>query len=309
MQLRDIRRNTPEIAQIVTAVSELSPDVLLLLSLDHDLHLRTLTAFSQSLEATGLHLPHAFAPPQNAGLRTGIDLNGDGRLGTAEDAQGWGRYRGEGAMALLSRWPIDHTETRDHSEMLGRDLPQDHWQRSTETAAPEFTLAPEVAEVQRLSSHGIWEVPVHLPGGQTLTVLAWHAAPPIDDADFARNVRRNADENAFWLYRLGGDLGPAPSHPFVLMGNSNLDPAQGNGERSVMARLLSHPELQDLAPSAPHPSDGTASTATAWWPDGAGALRVDYLLPSSELQILDSGLHWPADEATHAYIWVDIATW
>jgi hypothetical protein len=51
------------------------------------------------------------------------------------------------------------------------------------------------------------------------------------------------------------------------------------------------------------------------WPN-VGRLRVDYVLPSAGLEVLDSGVFWPAadapDHATvsaasrHRLVWVDI---
>jgi hypothetical protein len=54
-------------------------------------------------------------------MATGLDLDGDGRLGGAADAQGFGEFTGQGGMAILSRHPIG--PVTDHSAFLWRDLP------------------------------------------------------------------------------------------------------------------------------------------------------------------------------------------
>ena len=222
-------------------------------------------------------------------MATGLDLDGDGRRGESDDAQGWGRFAGAGGMALLSRLPI--SASRDHSGFLWRDLPANRYPRLQGQPFP----SAEAFARQRLASAGFWDVTLDTPQGP-LPLLAWHAGPPVFGGPHRRNHWRNADETAFWHWRLDGGLAPVPE-PFVLMGNANLDPAAGAGDRAAMAALLAHPRLQD--PLAGQP--------TANWPDGPGALRVDYLLPSRRLRVLDSGVLWPHPAATHALIWAEVA--
>ena len=54
----------------------------------------------------GLDYPHAHQGPQNTGVPTGLDLDGDGRRAGPPDAFGWGRFPGQYAMAVLSRYPL-----------------------------------------------------------------------------------------------------------------------------------------------------------------------------------------------------------
>ena len=77
--------------------------MLLLLDLDYDLDGLALAAFADLLTAAGLALPHRIALRPNTGMATGLDMDGDGRFGTLDDAQGWGRFAGAGGMAMLSR--------------------------------------------------------------------------------------------------------------------------------------------------------------------------------------------------------------
>ncbi|MCB1390383.1 MAG: endonuclease/exonuclease/phosphatase family protein [Rhodobacteraceae bacterium] len=295
--LRDIRRSAADVLRVRDALVALNPDAVLLLDFDHDRDLLALRAFQRMLADAGLALPQTFAPRPNAGIATGLDLDGDGRRGEADDAQGWGRFSGAGGMALLSRWPV--AAATDHSAFLWRDLPGARLPRVNGEAYPSAA----VFDVQRLSSTGHWEVTLDTPAGP-LTLLAWHAGPPVFGGPHERNRRRNADETAFWRWRL--DTAP-PATPFVLLGDANLDPDAGAGERAEMAALLSHPLLRDPAPEAPLPSGGPPTRATASWPDGPGALRVDYLLPSRALRVLSTGLQWPSPEAVHAIVWADLA--
>lgn len=294
--LRDIRRGAEDVLAARDALLALAPDAVLLLDIDHDRDGLAMSAFAALLAGGGLALPHAYAPRPNNGLATGLDLDGNGRRGEADDAQGWGRFAGAGGMALLSRWPI--REDHDFSDFLWQDLPG--------TQLPMHNGQPfpsaEILAQQRLSSTGHWQVTLRTPQGP-LTVLAWHAGPPLFGGPHDRNALRNAAETAFWRWRL--DTAP-PQTPFVLIGNANLDPDAGAGDRAEIAALLAHPLRQDPAPQAPLPGTDAPTTATAHWPDGPGALRVDYLLPDRRLTVLQSGLVWPSPEATHALLWADL---
>ncbi|MCB1410166.1 MAG: endonuclease/exonuclease/phosphatase family protein [Rhodobacteraceae bacterium] len=300
--LRDIRQRTPDVLAARDAIVAARPDVLLLLDLDYDLDGLALAAFADLLTAAGLALPHRIALRPNTGMATGLDMDGDGRFGTLDDAQGWGRFAGAGGMAMLSRLPIRADTLIDHSALLWRDLPDARLPRVDGALFPSDAVFAE----QRLSSTNHWEVAIDTPSG-LLHLMAWHAGPPAFGGPHDRNRLRNGDETAFWRRRLDGAFGPAPPTPFVLLGGANLDPDQGDGDHDQIRALLQHPALLDPAPRAAAPPPGVPPTATAHWPDGPGALRVDYLLPSEGLQVRDSGLVWPQGTAHHALVWVSIA--
>jgi hypothetical protein len=301
--LRDIRRGEADVLAVRDLVAEAEPDILLLLRVDYDLDGLALAAFAERLAEGGHEMPHRFALRPNSGWATGLDLDGDGRTNTPDDAQGFGRFAGEGGMAILSRLPIEEPGVRDHSRFLWRDVPG--------ALIPVRDGQPfpsaEVFAVQRLSSTGHWEVPVVTASGARLTLLTWHAGPPAFGGAEARNRRRNHDETVFWTHLLNGALPmPPPPRPFVIMGSSNLDPEAGDGIRSAMQDLLAHPSLQDPHPTGRRPGTDAESVATAWWPRGPGALRVSYILPSVGLEIKDTGLLWSEQVPTHALVWLDV---
>lgn len=301
--LRDIRRQEDDILAVRDAILAARPDILLLLRFDFDLHNITLNAFADLLTEAGYPMLHRFALRPNAGIATGIDMDGNGRTGTPDDAQGYGRFAGAGGMAILSRHPFVTDAVRDHSTFLWRDLPGAMIPHQDGMPFP----SDEVFAIQRLASTGFWQVPVILPDGRHLTLLTWHAGPPVFGGPQSRNRRRNRDENAFWLHLLNGRLPfTPPTAPFVLMGNSNLDPEAGDGIHSAMQALLSHPALQDPQPLGRRPGTITDSPATAWWQDGPGAMRVSYILPDASAHLLRSGLLWPDGLARHALVWVDL---
>ncbi|MBW6507507.1 MAG: endonuclease/exonuclease/phosphatase family protein [Rhodobacteraceae bacterium] len=324
--LQDLRRgNSGQVSAAIEVIAAASPDVLLLTGIDWDHELLALRALESALAAKGAGYGYLYAPRPNAGWATGLDLNGDGRLGGPRDAQGYGRFAGEGGMALLSRLPIMAQDARDFSGFLWRDLP-DALHEGAE-------LLPEALALQRLSSMGHWDVPLRLPDGGTLHVLAFLATPPVFDGPEDRNGRRNHDEAAFWLRYLEGRLpAPPPPAPFVLMGDANLDPVDGEGRPQALRALLAHPALQDPGPRS---AGGVVASAAQGGPNATqagdpaldtvdwaetgdlGNRRVDYVLPWAGAKVTGSSVFWPAPgeplaeaaeaASRHKLVWVDIA--
>lgn len=312
--LRDILRGDPQAEAAAAVIAAAAPDILLLTGIDYDHDLMALAAFAGLLSALGRDYPFRFAARPNSGMTTGLDLDGDGRRGGARDAQGFGRFAGEGGMAILSRLPIDTEGVRDFSAFLWRDLPG----ALIAGAGPDA----EAAAMQRLSTTAHWDVPVILPDGGRLHLLAFRATPPVFDGPEDRNGRRNHDEAAFWLRYLDGALPWAPpAAPFVILGNANLDPADGDGRPAALSALLSDPRLHDPAPRGDHrraePGHrGDPALDTALFSGGPGGLRLDYVLPSAGLGVIAAGVLWPAEDTAlaatlaqasrHRPVWVEI---
>ena len=308
--LRDLQKaGDPKILAALQVVVTLRADVLVLTGFDYDLDQVALSAFCDALAAQGMVYPYRFAARPNTGLASGLDLDGDGLLGEPGDAQGWGRFSGEGGMAVLSKLPIRANEVRDFSDFLWRDLP----------GALLFDgMTPQATAVQRLSTTGHWDVPVELPGGGVLHLLAWYATPPVFDGVEDRNGRRNHDEAAFWSALLDGALPmAAPQAPFVVIGDGNLDPVRGDGLADGINSLIAHPALQKiLATAGTHGQ--SAATADFSAKNGPGKLRVDYVLPSRDLTVVGAGIMWPdapdplaevlATASRHRPVWLDF-TW
>lgn len=304
--------------------------------------------------ADPIDYPHAFAAPSNTGIPSGFDLDRDGRIvrGPAEygtsayagDAWGWGTYPGQYGMALLSRFPIDRGAVRTFRHFRWRDLPGNH--------LPEDYYGPEISAVLRLSSKSHWDVPLRLHG-RRLHLWISHPTPPVFDGPEERNRRRNFDEIEFWrLYLEGSDAlyddrggrgGYASEEPFVIAGDLNSDPTDPPSYEGVTAigRLLDHPRIQDPAErlisrgAAEHRRAAIAAAravgdeataadlerrahperATADW---LGGRRVDYLLPSAGLEVVDGGVWWPAlaedpegyalaeAASDHRLVWLDV---
>ena len=295
----------PQINAVVAQVALVNPDILVLQGIDWDYENRALQALQLQLQQAGAAYPHIFARQPNSGMASGLDLDGDGRLGGPRDSQGYGNFTGQDGNAVLSRLPIDHEAVRDLSQLLWQDMPN-----ALLPQHPDGAPFPseQALQAQRLSSTAHWVIPLKIPGGGTLTLLTFQATPPLFDGSEDRNGRRNADEIRLWQLLLDGALGPAPQTPLVIAGGANLDPNRGDGRRSAIAALLSDPRLQD-----PRPTSREAGLNTVEW-ERAGRMRVDYLLPSADLRVLDAGVHWPklsdqtgALASRHRLVWLDIA--
>ena len=291
-------------------MAQVAPDVLLLTDIDYDRDGLALQAL-----ADRMGFDHSFALLPNTGMATGLDLDGNGYLGDAQDAQGFGLFSGQGGMGLLSRWPIDAGAVRDLSALLWRDLPG--------AVLPQgLPWSDEVAAVQRLSTTAHWIVPVMAPGGP-VDVMAFSATPPVFDGPEDRNGLRNRDELRLWTQVLDGTFGPVPRN-FVIAGNANLDPADGDGLRDAMTAFLADPRLTDPLPRSPggvaaadQGQTGDPALDTADWPDDApGNLRVSYVLPAATWTVTGSGVFWPAPDdpdaalaetaGPHRLVWVDL---
>ena len=109
---------------------------------------------------------------------------------------------------------------------------------------------------------------------------------------------------------------------FVVMGDLNTDSIDGNSRHEAILRLLDHPRVQDSLPKSQGstqrmrtPSNTRADPANATAMFQFGNLRVDYVLPSAGLSIVDSGVYWPnatspgADwlaATDHRLVWVTV---
>ena len=108
------------------------------------------------------------------------------------------------------------------------------------------------------------------------------------DGDEDRNGKRNHDKVRLWQQYLDGLVGMPINTPFVIAGDANLDTNAGDGRREAIINLLKDPRVQDTKPKGSGPSD---PMDTADWTDPfPGNMRVNYVLPSMEWTILDSGV-------------------
>ncbi len=315
--LRDILKGNEQVEAVAQVIAHVRPDILLLLNTDHDFEARTLRALNARIAAAGHRFDYLFAKRPNSGMASDLDLDGDGRRGGPGDAQGFGRFAGEGGMAVLSRWPIGEVE--DLSGLIWGDLP---WALYPEVAGRPFP-SQEARAVQRLSSVAHWVVPVDTPGGR-VTLAAFHAAPPVFDGPEDRNGKRNHDEIMLWRHWMDGAFGAAPEGRFVILGDANLDPVDGDGIKAAIRGLLGDARVQDPMPASrgavavadPEQSGDPALDTVDWPGPDPGNLRVDYVLPSADFRLRGTGVFWPAPgeeghdlavrASRHRLVWVDL---
>jgi endonuclease/exonuclease/phosphatase family metal-dependent hydrolase len=308
-------RQAKNVAEVVQRVR---PDVLLINEFDFDPVARDLfrdnfLAVSQN-GAAPIAYPYSFIAESNTGVPSGHDLDNRFGIGGPNDAFGFGFFEGQFGMVVYSRYPIDQPAVRTFQRFLWKDMPGN--------LLPTPWYSPEEVAIFRLSSKSHWDVPI-LIGGKRVHFLTAHPTPPVFDefaGDVDFNGRRNHDEIRLWadyvmpgrggyIYDDAGRRGGLkPGEPFVIAGDYNSDPLDGDSIPGSAQLLLEHPLVNaKVTPESAgaveaaalqgganltHRSDPRFDTAD--FSDTApGNLRADYVLPSKSLRILDSGVFWP----------------
>ena len=347
--------STPDDAQARTVaeiIQRTDPDVVLLNEFDYDAAHAAVDLFRENyLEvaqggADPVRYPYAYVAPSNTGVPSGFDLNNDGTVGGGDDAFGFGLFEGQYGMAVLSKHPIDTRSVRTFQTFRWKDMPGALLPDDPATPAPADWYSPAELDVVRLSSKSHWDVPVRV-GRETLHVLASHPTPPTFDGPEDRNGRRNHDEIRFWadyvtpgaasryIYDDDGRRGGLkPGASFVVVGDQNADPLDGDSVDAAIEQLLDHRRISDPMPTSAGAVEaaelqgqandthlGNPALDTADFADGApGNLRADYVLPSRDLRVRDAGVFWPVQadplsrltgvfpfpSSDHRLVWVDL---
>ena len=329
---------TPDSAQaraVAEIIQRVRPDILLLQEFDFDAHGEALAAFQSNYLARSqngaapIQFPYSFFTESNTGLTSGFDLNNDGTLGGGQDALGFGEFPGQYAMVLLSRFPIDARRSRTFRHFRWRDMPDALLPDDPATPQPGDWYSPEELGVLPLSSKSHWDVVIRA-GKLTLHVLASHPTPPTFDGQEDRNGRRNHDEVRFWSDYLtprrdtyirddAGRRGGLGRGEFVILGDLNSDPADGDSLHDAILTLLGHRRLsQVFTPVSEGAIEANAEQGganarqqgeprfdTADFNDRmVGNLRADYALASSGLGVCGGGVFWPRrEEPAAALVW------
>ena len=333
--------STPNNAQ-AKAVAEIiqrnNPDVLLINEFDYvaanplqpvQLLQQNYLGVSQN-GATPVNYQYAYIAPSNTGIASGFDLDNNGTIGGGNDAFGFGNFPGQFGMLLLSKYEIDTANIRTFQNFLWKDMPNNLLTNDPTVDNPATTTvnenlngfySPEEIAVLRLSSKSHWDVPIKV-NGETVHVLVSHPTPPVFDDTEDRNGKRNADEIRFWADYItpsnGGYIyddkgktgGIATGSSFVIMGDQNADPLDGDSFNNAIRQLLLNPNINTnstpaslgapqqatLQGNANNNHKGNSSFDSADFADGApGNLRTDYVLPSTDLQITNSAVFWPVN--------------
>ncbi|MDT0213820.1 endonuclease/exonuclease/phosphatase family protein [Rothia sp. ARF10] len=338
--------STPDNAQakaVAEVIQRANPDIVLLNEFDYVEGGRAVDLFRDNYLEVGqsgaspVDYPYSFVAPSNTGVPTGFDLNNDGTVGGGDDAFGFGLFPGQYGMVVLSKYPIRTDEARTFQHFLWKDMPGN--------VLPTDWYSPQEQAILRLSSKSHWDVPVTV-GKRTVHVLAAHPTPPSFDGPEDRNGRRNHDEIRFWadyvtpgqgsyIYDDAGARGGLnPSESFVILGDYNADPFDGDSYDNAIHQLLGNKRIVD--PQAT--SEGAVEAArlqgganlthrgdpkydTADFSDSApGNLRVDYTLFSRHFTVRDAHVFWPVRSdplfrltgvfpfptSDHRLVWADV---
>ena len=336
------RLNPKRIAEIIQRVR---PDVLLINEFDYDpagegiAHfLKNYLGVSQNGQDP-IAFPYVYFDAVNTGVDSGLDLDNDGKQGTANDAFGYGSFPGQYGMVVLSQLEIDKANVRTFRKFLWKDMPGFLWPMLPNSETPYYS--DKAKEVFRLSSKSHWDIPIKI-NDKTIHLLAAHPTPPVFDKEEDRNGRRNHDEirlfadyvtpgKSNYIYDdLGQRGGLTSSAYFVIAGDMNADEADGDSSGGAAKQLTEHPLLNhSLTPQSEGgpvyakeqggvngKHKGNPAFDTADFSDAqSGNLRVDYCLPSKTLVIRKSGVFWPKPDqpgaglvkaTDHRMVWIDI---
>jgi hypothetical protein len=356
--------------KVAEIIQRIRPDILLINEFDFEPGDALAKAFLKNY----LHVPHngveaihyrfVYTAPSNTGISSGFDLNNNGIVDTTpgdgsygDDSFGFGLFPGQFGMAVFSRYPIDFGAIRTFQHFLWKDMPGALLPDDPATAAPQDWYSPAELAVFRLSSKSHWDIPVTV-GKQRVHFLVSHPTPPVFDGPEDRNGTRNNDEIRFWADYItpgtasayiyddaGARGGLAAGESFVIAGDQNSDPLDGDSIPGSIQQLLNHPLINTtVTPSSAggpywaivqdalnltHRSNPLYDTAdfcdTAVPPpcSGPGNLRADYVLPRSTMPIAGSGIFWPTGtdpqelldltgtgfpvpSSDHRAVWVDV---
>lgn len=265
-------------------------------------------------------VPEVPGPPADGGVAPQTE---EGRV-YGGDAWGFGMFPGQYGMTLLVRDDLEilHDSIRTFRLFRWSEMPDAAEPIDSTTGDPWYSA--EEWETMRLSSKSHWDIPVRLPTGHVLHVLASHPTPPAFDGPARRNARRNHDEIRLWSDYLddaayleddssrAGGLHDGAS--FVVMGDLNADPDDPDTFRDAIRHLIDHPRIHGQEP--PTASSAAQEAFPDLDPDDTAqwGRRVDYVLPSSDLSVLQRGLWRPTSPDTidvpvsdHFPVWVDVA--
>lgn len=276
--LRDIARGEDaQIAAITDILNEVRPDVLLLTKVDVDAGGQTLAVLKETFG-----FAHGVAKMPNSARFI------DGTRAA------WARFAGSGGMVLLSQRPIDAVQ--HFNDVLWRDLPGAELPVGAD-GAPFYS--GEMLDALPVVTQGLWQVQMG-----DLSFILFQNTTPVFDGPEDSNGKRSRDQ-----LRLVAQVVDGLEGQFVVMGNSNLDPNAGDGDRAAMRAFLDRPDLQDLRPSS-----DLGGLSTAFW-DKPGPMRVSYILPGSDLTVQSAEVFWPAEgplrnaaeqASRHRLVWMDI---
>lgn len=292
-------------------IQRVNPDVIVLTEFDFDAGGLAIGRYQQNYLGVAkngqapVQYDHVYFAPVNTGVQPetidpawDFDFDNNGNTDDPDDAFGFGNYPGQYGMVVLSKHPIQTAGVRTFQEFLWKDMPGN--------VIPSGFFTADELDAFRLSSKSHWDVPITVDG-KTVQLLASHPTPPVFDSVADENGRRNHDEIRLWADYVtpgaagylhddaGGTGGLSTGASFVVLGDLNADPDEGDSFDNAIDQLLSNPRINgDFVPLRPSGID-LSDTATF-------GLRADYVLPSADLPVEGGGVFWPGSFADDGYL-------
>ncbi len=320
--------------QVAEILQRVRPDIVLLNEFDVDPTDPTLalTRFHDNYLAVAqngqgaLNYPFRYAAPSNTGVASGFDLDNNGSIVTTpgsesygNDCFGFGVFPGQYSFVVYSRFPIQTSAIRTFLLFKWRDMPGAVIPDDPATPPPFDWYSPAELNVFRISSKNHVDLPIEIISGQILHLLASHPTPPSFDGTEDRNGRRNRDEIRLWADYIRGASylrddagvsgGLADDQRFVILGDLNADPLDGDSFLNSIRQLREHPRINatfdPASPGGPQQSQlqggingshrGDPAFDTSDFNDNnPGNLRLDHILPSKlGLSVADGAVFWP----------------
>lgn len=329
-----------QLRRLAAVIKKVRPDVLVLMEVDYDPNGEVLKQFNDKLLKidldgfAGIEYQHLYQIQTNTGIISEVDIDGNGNISLPNDAYGFGNYPGQYASAILSKYPIDVNSARSFQNFLWKDMPGASLPANEDGSS---YYSQDVIDVFRLSSKNHIDLPLQINEDKVVHALISHPTPPVFDGVEDRNGKRNHDEIKLWSDYLNnesylrddqGNIGGLNTEDsFIIFGDLNADPEDGDSFNNAISQLLDHERINQEVSNGIHiPSSnggaehnqsngdvGDPSFDTSFF-----GLRIDYVLPSVDLKAIDSGVFWPAsseedhelvkDKAAsdHLMVWVDL---
>lgn len=340
-----------QIRNVAAIIQHNRPDILLLNEFNNDgygsketmqLFQKNYLKHSQSLNSVDgnemqepIEYPYLESYSTNTGLKSGLDLNNNGKIDDSpDDMFGFGYYHGHYAFGLMSKYELDKENTRTFQKFLWKDMKEKDG--ITPVSIPTITANSQDKRIPvgmktgdnwftneewnkiRLSSKNHVDVPIII-NNKKIHLLISHPTPPAFDTITETNILRNRYEILFWKHyvenkmfiyddkgRFGGIDGL--KEKFVIMGDLNAD--NFNSTNNPKTRI----GINELISSQFINKDYAIGK---WTPTSIGAkedvmqngqyrynhekpesrtsvfgLRVDWTLPSWNLNIFNTGVFW-----------------
>lgn len=332
----------PQIQNIAAVIQHIDADVIGLFEFDYDSTGQLLRDFQNNYLShpqqgeSPIDYPYQMQFPSNTGILTPVDYNEDGKIELPNDAYGYGKYAGQYAFAILSKFPLEKNKLRSYQNLLWKQMPGA--KKPIKENGEEY-YSSAVWDQYRLSSKNHVDVPVKISDGTIIHTILSHPTPPVFDGPEDRNGLRNYDEirllkdyiegQEYLVDDQGHTGGLAEEELFVIMGDLNADPIDGDSAPGAINQLLNSElvnpatAMGTMIPSSKGGKLHNQKKEDKGDPAFDSAFfgkRIDYVLLSKRLQAVDSGVFWPTEEeklyeavkeknaSDHLLVWVDLKT-